>query len=61
DGLEEMALRILRSEASRNLHCLSASEFGDFKRNAVKFSQFHHSLDFLVLLCQDKRTKKNLV
>jgi RHS repeat-associated protein len=40
----------------RKLHCLSASEFGAFQRHAVKFSQFLHSLDFLVLFCQEKRT-----
>jgi hypothetical protein len=41
-----MALRILRNEAEKNPHCLSASEFGDFQRNAVKFSHFSTALIF---------------
>jgi hypothetical protein len=35
---------------------LSASEFGAFQRNVMKFSQFAHSLDLLVLLDQAKST-----
>jgi hypothetical protein len=70
DGLEEMALRILCNgavkkdllfEHKRARECEGyqrSCEFKSFQRNAVKFSQFPHSLELLVLLVQAKSTFK---
>jgi hypothetical protein len=55
-----MALRISCSGAVKHNLLFERSEFKLCQRNEMKFSQFVHSLDFLVLLDQAKRTfKKN--
>jgi hypothetical protein len=51
-----MALRISCSGAVKKSPLFEQSEFGDFQRNEMKFSQLDHSLDLLVLLDQAKST-----